>query len=92
MFSFLTFLIMLSGNIVVYYWLMTGSVLVMCIGISISALYMLSKPDGFHPLRSLKRYAYLVWDSLTEPGIPEMELQPEKEMSSEPAKTERHKI
>ncbi len=91
MFSFLTFLIMLAGNIVVYYWLMTGSLLVMCIGISISALYMLPKPDGFHPLRSLKHYAYLVWDSLSDPSIPEMELQPEKEINSEPSITDRHK-
>ncbi len=92
MFSFLTFLIMLGGNIAVYYWLMTSSLLVMCIGILVSALYMLYKPGGFHPLRAIKRYAYLVWDSLTEPGISEMELQPEKEMNSEPAKPERHKL
>ncbi len=42
MFSFLTMLIMLSGSIVLYYWMMIGAVLLMCLGITISALYFMS--------------------------------------------------
>ncbi|GEM_PF-139474 len=42
MFSFLTMLIMFSGSIVLYYWMMIGAVLLMCLGITLSALYFMS--------------------------------------------------
>lgn len=80
MFSFAAFLVMLSGNIVLFYWLLISAVFLMGLGISISAASMLSKFRRLNPVASMKRYFCYVWNWVLNPN---MELRPEKEISSE---------
>ncbi|MFQ5629550.1 MAG: NTP transferase domain-containing protein [bacterium] len=85
MFSFLSFLIMLSGNIVIYYWLMITAIFLMSAGISLSAASMLSKTGDFQPLCYLKRMVAAIRNWVANSSL---EQHPNKEVFAESTNSE----
>jgi CDP-L-myo-inositol myo-inositolphosphotransferase len=60
LFSFMAMVVMVWGNITVFYWGLMGAVIMMSAGITVSALLMLSKSRDLGMLDSLKRVAAAV--------------------------------
>lgn len=85
MFAFLSFLIMLSGNLVLYYWLMSIAVFLMCMGISLMAASMLERPIEIRPGAWIKRRLCSLWQFLTSPKIL---LPADREIFTKPSESE----
>ncbi|MFQ6112751.1 MAG: NTP transferase domain-containing protein [bacterium] len=78
LFSFGGFLIMLWGNITLFYWGLMGAVNLMSTGVSFSAAALLSQRHNlnlFNPIRRVLSYITNLFSN------PEIELQPKKELS-----------
>lgn len=80
MFSFIAFLIMLSGNVEVLYGVLIAGVLLISAGIAITAASLLSKRSGLNLFQATKRYLCLGWKWLAGSHI---DLQPENEVSTD---------
>lgn len=80
MFSFAAFLVMLSGNIVTFYWALMIAVILMSTGISITAASMLSKKSKLKPINIIKKIVSNFWNWIIGP---DMELQTENEMTTD---------
>ncbi|MFQ5864775.1 MAG: NTP transferase domain-containing protein [bacterium] len=78
LFSFGGFLIMLSGNITLFYWGLMGAVNLMSTGISFSAAALLSQRHNLNLFSPLKRVVSQITNLF---GNPEIELKAEKEVS-----------
>ncbi len=83
MFAFLSFLILLTGNIVWFYWLMVTAILFMCIGISLSVLHMFTTSEGWHPLQGLKRWFNRLRDRFQQSYLSGIEIPFEDDVTHE---------
>lgn len=92
MFAFLSFLILLTGNIVWFYWLMVTAILLMCIGISFSVFHMLTTSEGRQPLRRLKRWSNLLRDRFQQSLLPGIEIPFEDEVTNDRSSSEKFTI
>ncbi|MFQ5708241.1 MAG: NTP transferase domain-containing protein [bacterium] len=78
LFSFGGLLIMLWGNIVIFYWGLMGAVNLMSSGISVSAAALLSQRHNFSLLNPIKRLVQHLANGFKSP---EIEFQAEKELT-----------
>ncbi|MFQ5824670.1 MAG: NTP transferase domain-containing protein [bacterium] len=78
LFSFSGFLIMLWGNITIFYWGLMGAVNLMSTGISFSAAAMLSQRHRINIFNPIKKLISPITNWFSSP---EIELQPEKELT-----------
>jgi CDP-L-myo-inositol myo-inositolphosphotransferase len=78
LFSFFGFLIMLLGNITLFYWGLMGAVNLMSFGISFSAIALLSQRHDLNVFNPVKKFFSQITSWFSGPAI---ELQPEKELT-----------
>ena len=78
LFSFSGFIIMLWGNITLFYWGLMGAVNLMSFGISISAVALLYQRHNFNILNPFKKFFRQISTWFSNPAI---KLQPEKELT-----------
>ncbi len=64
LFSFMAMLVMVWGNITVFYWGLMGAVILMSAGITISALMMMSKNQDFGRFSPIKKITTSLWRRL----------------------------
>lgn len=77
-FSFMTLLVMLWGNIALFYWMMIGAVNLIGVGIAISAAALLAQRYDLHVLAPFKKLFSFSSNGYEKPGF---QLQPEKELT-----------